>query len=66
MSNYYMAPKMYFALTLRISFILQGMSTIILNNTIYYTLEEFFIYKTIVEKWTNHHVTPQNDLLTGL
>lgn len=57
---------MYFAVTLRISFILQGMSTIILNNTIYYTLEEFFIYKTIVEKWINHHVTPQNDLLTGL
>ena len=31
----------------------------------YYASEEFYLYKTTVDKWTIHHFTPQNELLTG-
>ena len=31
----------------------------------YYTSEEFFLYKITVDKWTIHHFTRQNELLTG-
>ena len=36
-------------------------------KTFYYTSEEFFLYKTSVDKWTTgiHHFTWQNELLTG-
>ena len=28
----------------------------------YYTSEEVFLYKTLVDKWTIYHFTPQNEL----
>ena len=31
----------------------------------YYTSEEFILYKTTADKWTIHHFTPRNELLTG-
>ena len=34
-------------------------------NRDYYTSEEFFLYKTTVDKWTIHHFSRQNELLTG-
>ena len=32
---------------------------------IYYTSEEFFLYKITEDKWTIHHFTRQNELFTG-
>ena len=32
---------------------------------IYYTSEEFFLYKMTVDKQTIHHFSRQNELLTG-
>ena len=34
-------------------------------KNIYYTSEELFLYKTIADKCTIYHFTPQNELLTG-
>ena len=31
----------------------------------YYTSEDFFLYKTTVDKWTIHHFSRQNELLGG-
>ena len=35
------------------------------NNNIYYTSEEFFLYKITVDKQTIHHFSRKNELLTG-
>ena len=34
-------------------------------SIIYYTSEEFFLYKITVDKRTIHHFSWQNELLTG-
>ena len=34
-------------------------------NFDYDTSEEFFLYKSTVDKWTFHHFSRQNELLTG-
>ena len=36
-----------------------------MDNVYYYTSEEFFLYKITIDKWTIHHFTRQNELLTG-
>mgnify|MGYP003688351155 CR=1 FL=1 len=43
----------------------RGFVVHIVYNFIYYTSEEFFLYKITVDKWTIHHFTRQNELLTG-
>ena len=35
------------------------------NKVVYYTSEEFFLYKITVDKRTIHHFSRQNELLTG-
>ena len=35
------------------------------NKSYYYSSEDFFLYKTTVDKRTIHHFTPKNELLTG-
>ena len=35
------------------------------THSYYYTSEELFLCKITVEKWTIHHFTPQNEVLTG-
>ena len=47
---------------------LYSLNTITINvnyTYIYYTSEEFFLYKITVDKSTIHHFTRQNELLTG-